>query len=147
MLFVTNRYPKQSIRSREGRNWEFDLDNNASSNSIFFCERTSKNKYMEIMSEEFLYRLKASAYKQILVYIHGFANLPEDAFSSAAEFQRYCDKKKKNEILVVPIIWPNDNDVGIIKDYWDDQKAADQSAFSFARALGKFLEWRNDDKT
>ena len=36
-----------------------------------------------------------------------------------------------------------DNDLGIIKDYWDDQKAADASAPSFARALCRFIEWRN----
>ena len=41
------------------------------------------------------------------------------------------------------MIWPCDNDLGIVKDYWDDQKSADQSAFSFARVLGKFMQWRN----
>jgi len=43
----------------------------------------------------------------------------------------------------VPIIWPCDNDFGIIKDYWDDQKSADNSAFSFARVLQKFMAWRD----
>ncbi|UCE24496.1 MAG: alpha/beta hydrolase, partial [Candidatus Zixiibacteriota bacterium] len=28
------------------------------------------------------------------------------------------------------------------KKYWDDQKAADQSAYSFARVLSKFMTWR-----
>jgi len=43
----------------------------------------------------------------------------------------------------MPIIWPCDNDLGIIKDYWDDQKSAEQSAFSFARALQFFMDWRD----
>jgi len=44
------------------------------------------------------------------------------------------------------LIWPCDNDRGIIKDYWDDQKSADASAYSFARVLDKFLAWRNSEK-
>ena len=38
MLFITNRFPTQSIKTRKGRNWNFDMDNNGSSNSVFFCE-------------------------------------------------------------------------------------------------------------
>ena len=58
--------------------------------------------------------------------------------------QEYFDKQKKNFIEVVPLIWPCDNDKGIVKDYWDDQKSADKSAFSFARALQFFMEWRDN---
>ncbi len=29
MIFITNRFPKQSIRTRVGRNFDFDLNNNA----------------------------------------------------------------------------------------------------------------------
>jgi esterase/lipase superfamily enzyme len=48
-------------------------------------------------------------------------------------------------VQVVPVIWPCDNDAGIVKDYWDDQKAADASAFAFSRVLEKFMHWRNED--
>ena len=41
---------------------------------------------------------------------------------AADEFQKLFDKKQKNEILVIPLILPCDNDLGIVKDYWDDQK-------------------------
>jgi hypothetical protein len=67
-------------------------------------------------------------------------------FEGGSEFQALCDKKKKNDVLVIPIIWPCDNDLGIVQDYWDDQKAADQSAFSFSRVLEKFLAWRSSEK-
>ena len=146
MIFITNRFPEQSIRTRVGRKFDFDLDNNAASNSVFYCEQVKKSEYKEIGSIDFLKRLKESKYRQVLLYIHGFSNLPEDVLSAANEFQSLCDKKKKNEILVIPVIWPCDNDLGIIKDYWDDQKAADQSAFSFSRVLEKFLEWRSSEK-
>ncbi len=122
------------------------MKNNGASNSVFFCEQLAKEEYKEIGSIAFLQRLKDSNYRQILIYIHGFSNLPEEALSGANEFQKLCDKKKKKEVLVIPIIWPCDNDFGIIKDYWDDQKAADQSAFSFARVLEKFLAWRSSKK-
>ncbi len=146
MLFVTNRFPTQSIRSRSNRKFDFDLDDNAASNSVFFCERTDSKKYIEICSVPFLQRLKDSGYRQLLIYIHGFSNLPEDVFTAAQEFQDLCNAKKEAEVLVVPVIWPCDNDFGVVKDYWDDQKAADQSAFAFARVLEKFLSWRNSEK-
>jgi len=146
MLFITNRFPKQSIRTRIGRNFTFDLDNNGASNSVFFCERLGSEQHKEIGSIDFLSRLKVCEHRQLLLYIHGFSNLPEDVFAGAREFQQLCDQEKSGEVLVIPIIWPCDNDLGIVKDYWDDQKAADQSAFSFARVLEKFLAWRNSEK-
>lgn len=146
MIFITNRFPKQSIRTRIGRKFDFDLNNNGASNSVYFCERTGEDEHTEIGSKEFLNRLKNSNCRQILIYVHGFSNLPEDVFPAVAEFQALCDQKKKNEVLVVPIIWPCDNDLGIVQDYWDDQKAADQSAYSFSRVLEKFMAWRNSEK-
>lgn len=146
MLFITNRFPRQSIRTRIDRKFDFDLNNNAPSNSVFFCERTDSEKYQEVGSIAFLERLKDSSYRQLLIYIHGFSNLPEDVFDAALELQALCDAQKKKEVLVVPTIWPCDNDLGIVQDYWDDQKSADQSAFSFARVLEKFIAWRNSEK-
>ncbi len=146
MLFITNRFPKQSIRTRAGRNFDFDLNINAASHSVFFCQRMAEGDYTEVGSIDFLKEIKKSRFRQILVYIHGFSNLPEDVFSAVAEFQDLCDKSKKGEVLVIPLIWPCDNDLGIVQDYWDDQKAADQSAFSISRVLEKFLAWRSSEK-
>lgn len=145
MLFITNRFPTQSIRTRANRAFDFDLKNNAPSNSIFFCRRDAEETYNEIGSIPFLEALKASPYRQIMIYVHGFSNLPEDVFAATEEFQALCDKAKPKEVLVIPLIWPCDSDLGVVKDYWDDQKAADLSAFSFARALEKFISWRNAD--
>ena len=146
MLFITNRIPKGSIRSQIGRKFQFDLNNNSASNSVFFCERTEGGQSIEIGSIGFLQSLKDSSYRQLLIYIHGFSNLPEDVFSGAQEFQDLCDGNRDEEVLVIPLVWPCDNDLGVVKDYWDDQKAADQSAFAFARVLEKFLDWRNSEK-
>lgn len=144
MLFITNRFPTQSIKSRVNRAFDFDLKNNAASNSVFFCRRLGPDRYEEVGSANLMTELKASPYRQLLVYIHGFSNLPEAVFEGAAEFQALCDKAKKHEALVLPVVWPCDDDLGIVQDYWDDQKAADSSAFSLARVLSKFLEWRED---
>lgn len=146
MLFVTNREPQGSIRTRTGRKYRFDLNKNAPSNSIYCCERIAKDDYLEIGSDGFMSRLRDCNAKQLLFFIHGFSNLPEpDIFPRVAKLQKYFDEKEPDLVLVVPIIWPCDNDFGIIKDYWDDQKSADNSAFSFARVLQKFMSWR--DKT
>jgi len=144
VLFITNREPKGSILTEENRDFEFDLGKNSPSNSIYCCERQAKDKYVELGSDVLMSKLKDSKAKQILLFIHGFSNLPEpDIFPRAIELQKYFDTKEADLIQVVPLIWPCDNDFGIIKDYWDDQKSADQSAFSFARALQFFMDWRD----
>ncbi len=145
MLFVTNRFPTQSIRSRNGRKFNFDLKNNAPSNSVFFCVKGKGEDHKEIGSLELLKRVKEAKHRQVLLYVHGFNNLPEHIFRKTKELQKLCDDKKKNEVLVVPLIWPCDNEEGIVKAYWDDKKSADQSGFSFARVLEKFMAWRNSD--
>lgn len=136
MLFITNRFPTQSIKSRVGRAFDFDLKNNAASNSVFYCRRLGKDKYEEIGGFNLMSELKSSPYRQLLVYLHGFSNLPEAVFDGAAELQALCDKKKQKELLVLPVVWPCDDDLGIVKDYWDDQKAADASAFSWPGCWG-----------
>ncbi|MDN5862823.1 MAG: alpha/beta hydrolase [Salinisphaera sp.] len=143
MLFITDRFPRQSIRSRWGRRFDFDLANNAPSNSVFFCERRAAGGYTEIGSSALLDRLKQSDYRQLLIFIHGFSNLPEDVFAAATELQELCDAAQPREALVLPVVWPCDDDCGIVQDYWDDEKAADLSAASLARALNRFLAWRN----
>ncbi|KAA3618261.1 MAG: alpha/beta hydrolase [Calditrichaeota bacterium] len=143
MLFITNRVPTKNTEPELNKEFEFDLENNSSSRAFFCCRRSSKKSIEEIGSMTLLSAIKNSNYKHVLMYIHGFSTLPEDVFNHAKELQSLCDNKKDEEILVIPIIWPCDNDIGIIKDYWDDQKAADQSAFSLARMLQKFMEWRS----
>jgi esterase/lipase superfamily enzyme len=142
MLFITNRMPKVNTEPALNTDFDFDLGNNASNRAFFCCRRKKSNSYEEIGSQAMLSELKASKYRQILVYIHGFSNMPEKVFDNVREFQGLCDKARKNEVLVVPLIWPCDNDLGLVKDYWDDQKAADLSGFSVARMLQKFMEWR-----
>lgn len=142
MLFITCRMPTRNTEPELNRDFEFDLGNNASNRAFFCCRRKKKGRYEEIGSKALLSGLKAAKHRQVLLYIHGFSNLPEDVFAAAGEFQGLCDRKKQGEVLVVPVIWPCDNDLGVVKDYWDDQKAADQSAFALARMFQKFMEWR-----
>lgn len=142
MLFITCRMPTINTEPELNKNFQFDLGNNSSSRAFFCCRRTKKNVYEEIGSQTLLAEIKKAKYRQVMIYIHGFSNLPEDVFADAGEFQSLCNKKQAGEVLVIPVIWPCDNDLGLVKDYWDDQKAADQSAFALARMLQKFMEWR-----
>ena len=143
MLFITCRMPTVNTEPELNRNFEFDLGNNASNRAFFCCRRHKKGSYEEIGSKALLSEIKKSRYRQVVVYIHGFSNLPEDVFKNVEEFQSLCNRKKDREVLALPVIWPCDNDLGIVKDYWDDQKAADQSAFALARMIQKFMEWRS----
>ncbi len=143
MLFVTNRTPVGSARTRIGRTIRFEDGNNTTSNSAFYCERHADGSYTEIGSQQFMTRLRATPHRQILFYIHGFNYLPEKhIFPDAHDLQQLLDENELNMALVVPLIWPCDNDFGVVKDYWDDQKSADMSAYAFARVLEKFMAWR-----
>ena len=143
MYFITSRMPTVNTEPELNKNFVFDMGNNSSSKSFFCCQRAKKGKYEEIGSVGMLKALKKAQWRQILLYIHGFSNMPEDTFAAAEEFQALCDHKKPSEILVIPLIWPCDTDIGVIKDYWDDESSADQSAFAFARLFDAFMEWRN----
>lgn len=145
MLFITNREPEGSIQSEMGRSYKFDLNKNAPSNSVYFCERNDVDDYTEIGRTDFMAQLKDSAAKQILLFIHGFSNLPEpNVFPRVEKLQELFTSKQEDLVDVVPLIWPCDNDAGVIKDYWDDQKSADASGMSFARVLQHFMTWRDE---
>ncbi len=141
MLFITNRVPKNSDTGI-GVKYDFDLNQNAPSNSIYYCERKGKNDCTEIGSKAFMEELSESNAKQLLFYIHGYSNLPEkNIFGRTEQLQECFDEMEKGLVHVVPLIWPCDNDFGIVKDYWDDQKSADMSGPSFARILKLFFDW------
>ena len=148
MLFVTNRSPEDSSRTELARKIKFDLNNTSACINLYFCERHDKDNYTEIGSLKFFQRLKSSEKaKQILLYIHGFNNTGEkEIFPNAECLQELIDQNGgKNLVRVIPLIWPCDDDsiVALVDDYWDDQRAADQSGVAFARLLGKFDSWRH----
>lgn len=144
MLFVTNR---RALKT-DDNSFKFDLTDNSPGNNVHFCNRRSDGRRFEIGSKEFLDHLKASKAKQLLFMIHGFSNMPnEDIFPRAMELQELFNEYERDLVEVVPIIWPCDNDLGLVKDYWDDQKAADASGVSFARMLQKFMDWQSIQKS
>ncbi|NRA54081.1 MAG: alpha/beta hydrolase [Gammaproteobacteria bacterium] len=144
MLFITNRTPQGSIETTLNRAYQFDLNINAPANSAFYCQRYGHDDYREIGSVALMNALKKSAAKQLLFYIHGSACMPEpDVFERAQLLQQSFNQYKEGMVEVIPLIWPCDNDFGMIKDYWDDQKSADLSGYSFARVLQKFIHWRH----
>lgn len=147
MLFVTNRSPRQSVRFRKNRPISFDLQNTDVSRYIYFCKRQANGDYIEVGSESFFEHLKNALGPdtQILLYIHGFNNnMEEHVFSNTTTLQSLLDTEAPGQALVVPLVWPCDDDsiVAIADDYWDDRRAADASANGFARLLGKFDAWR-----
>lgn len=144
MLFVTNRRIVESRRSEAGRSITFDLADNEPGTSLYFCRRLAAGRYVELTAAPFLGQLRRSAKAQILLYVHGFNCQPEQRiFPDAERMQAFCDRLAPGLVEVVPLIWPCDNDLGLLLDYWDDQRAADMSGLAFARMLGKFIAWRD----
>lgn len=155
MLFATNRVLKEGPTpvNPDGtysfpRPINFALENNQAEQSIYFCRRNGYNDYVEIGNRSFFNELKTSKAQQIVLYLHGYSNLPEPAvFPATADLQAMFDQKSPGYIQVVPLVWPCDDDLGAVKDYYDDQIAADASDVAYARLFEKFLGWRETNST
>lgn len=141
MYFITNRAFQEGLTTVLNRSVQFDLNNNLPYPSVYFCKRNPDDSMIEIGSTAFFESLSTTPHKQILLYIHGFNTMPDQAFLKAHQIQKLLNSLEDNFALVVPLIWPCDNDFGIVKDYWDDQRAADSSGMGVGRALEKFLAW------
>ncbi len=143
MLFITNRVFEQGNTSEKDREISFDLTNHEAQQSVFFCERDDQGKLTEIMSKSFLEHLRESDTEEVMIFLHGFSNLPKDhIFPRSQDLQALLGEHCGKEIEVIPIIWPCDADPGIVKDYFDDQVAADGSGIAFGRALQIFRKWQ-----
>lgn len=143
MLFITNRSMNEGIALEIGRVVSFNDQNNQSGQSLYFCRRNEVNQYTEIGSQNLLAELRESTAEQILIYIHGFNNQPEeDIFPRTQTLQDMFDAAQPNLVKVLPIIWPCNNETGLLREYFDDQDAADASTIAFYRLLEKFFNWQ-----
>lgn len=144
MLFITNKTINEPLELQVGRKITFDKSNNQSGQSLYFCRRNGPNDYTEIGGVNLLENIRQSSVEQIIVYIHGFNNQPEsDVFPRTETLQNLFDASQPGLALVLPLIWPCNDKLGIIRDYYDDSDAADASAVAFARLLDKFIAWQN----
>jgi hypothetical protein len=144
MLFVTNRRIEGSRRSQPGRSIAFARDDQEPGASLYFCQRAGPEQYVELTAVPFFSRLRRSRHRQVLFYVHGFSCQPEArVFPDAQRLQALCDALDPDLAEVVPIVWPCDDEFGIVLDYWDDQQAATASGLALARVLGKFMAWRD----
>ncbi len=144
MLFITNRRIEGSRRSQAGRTVTFAPGDNEPGASLFFCQRQGPDQYLELTSIPFFARLRRSVRRQVLFFIHGYNCQPEArVFPEALQLQRLCDALAPNLVEVVPLVWPCDDDFGLVLDYWDDQHSATASGLALARVLGKFMVWRD----
>ncbi len=146
MLFLTNRVFTQGNETQVGRRVDFDLRDSNALPSLFFCDRRRAGDYTEIGSAGFMQRLKESPAEQILVFIHGFNNQPEDAaFQRAEKLQQLFDAEAAGLVEVVALIWPclpTQGTRGFVNGYYNDQSAADASAPAYGRALARLQDWQ-----
>jgi esterase/lipase superfamily enzyme len=143
MLFVTNRRIEGSRRSLAGRRIAFAEDDEPGA-SLWFCQRQGPGHYRELTAVPFFARLRRSPRQQILLFVHGFNCQPEHRiFPDAERLQDLCDRLAPGLVEVVTLVWPCDDDLGLVLDYWDDQRAADVSGLALSRMLGKFIAWRD----
>jgi esterase/lipase superfamily enzyme len=144
MLFVTNRRIEGSRRSQPGRSIAFARDDQEPGASLYFCQRHGPGRYVELTALPFFSRLRRSRHRQLLFYVHGFSCQPEArVFPDALRLQALCDALEPGLAEVVAIVWPCDDDFGLVLDYWDDQQSATASGLALARVLGKFIAWRD----
>ncbi len=113
MLFITNRAINEDKEFVGNRKISFDIDDNSAGQDAFFCVRHSGGSYHVLGNEQFFGRLKNSNERELLIYIHGYSNLPEEhIFPRSQMLQTLFDGKQKDLVRVIPLIWPCDNDFG-----------------------------------
>ncbi len=141
MLFITNKIvggTKKKLRFKAS---------NELSQSLLYCQLHEDETFQEIGSESFMSTLRDNNTREILFYIHGFNNQPyREVFPRARQMTRQLHQAGLFDIEIVPIIWPCDDDYGIIKDYWDDQDSAEESGRFFSRAISKLMAWQTDNQ-
>jgi esterase/lipase superfamily enzyme len=154
MLFITNRVlvegmtPMIENAPQLPRTVSFDLANNQAEQSVYLCDRKGTDDYTEIGNQAFFTQLKNSGVKEILLFVHGYSNLPEPAiFPRVEKLQRLFEQKSPGHTLVIPVIWPCKKGVGVLQDYFNDEIAADQSGIAFSRLFQMFLTWRTEHST
>ena len=144
MLFVTNHRIEGSRHSQAGRSITFAAGDQEPGISLFFCQRLGLEQYVELTAMPFFARLRRSRRRQVLFYIHGFNCQPEaKVFPDALRLQALCDALDPDLAEVVTVLWPCDDDFGLVLDYWDDQLSATASGLALGRLLGKFMAWRD----
>ncbi|RMN16591.1 hypothetical protein ALQ63_00353 [Serratia plymuthica] len=142
MLFITNRSPQGSFITEPGCEFLFNLMDNTSSASVYYCYHDSfKNTNVELGNDDFLDKLDEAQPESILFYLHGFKNLPADVFDEAQRLQNLCDALAPFKIMVITLVWPCSGEKGIIKRYYDDKEAAKDSGSPFSRVIQRFVDW------
>jgi esterase/lipase superfamily enzyme len=139
--FITNR-----VLTGTGSAEKF-VETNAACQNLSFC-KTGPNKTVDVLGSAELFKAlrDSDQSKEFLLYPHGFNNQPwDDIFPNAKKMQAQLESAGLGHVTVVPIVWPCDNDYGIIKDYWDDQESAEFSGRFFARAIGKLMKWQTEN--
>ncbi|MEO1747656.1 MAG: alpha/beta hydrolase [Pseudomonadota bacterium] len=152
MFFITNRMIRQGLKSKAGRKITFRLGDGGYSEHVFYCERHGVNEYTEATSSVMMERIREGDYKEIILFVHGYNTLPEGQkedgvnglFQAAEALQASLDAFSPNSYLLLPIMWPTDDDRGMLKDYWDDRMSARAAGTPLARVMAKFIKWRKD---
>lgn len=143
MLFATNRRSQQDPTHSLGL--RFDVQDTLPSEGMTFCKRVEAERYHQLSNQEFFQSLAEAEQQHILLYIHGFNNTgEEEIFPHSTLMQKLFDEvEQAPDVLVVPLIWPCDDDALILlmEDYFDDAEAADKSHLAFAQLFEEFYQW------
>jgi esterase/lipase superfamily enzyme len=133
-LFITNR----SLNQQQSQgSVDFAKDNHFSS-AMTYCEKRG-NTIKKIAREDFVERILDSG-KNVLFYIHGFRNTPQNALDRNRELQTFLDRdpnSTKINSVTVPVIWPCkvESFLHIEDEYHTDHDAAEHTVVSLASSL------------
>lgn len=141
MYFITNK----RVVEKENNKLVFE-ESNELSQSLKYCNMLDDEHFEEVGSRHFMENMMSGTESEILFYIHGFSNQPyDDVLPRARKIKQQLDNGGLSHIRVVPIIWPCDDDFGVIDDYWDDQESAETSGQFLSRAISKLADWQGEN--
>jgi esterase/lipase superfamily enzyme len=78
--------------------------------------------------------------RDVIVYIHGFANSFENSIARAAALERIY-RSAEQDVMVVVFSWPSNGEVQPAWNYFSDREDAEASGLAMGRALKRLVEF------
>lgn len=89
--------------------------------------------------------------RDVIIYLHGFANSFENSVQRAAALEALYNEGAEQKVMVVLFSWPSNGEVQPAWNYFSDREDAEASGLAMGRALKRLVEFltamREEDRT
>lgn len=79
--------------------------------------------------------------RDVIVYLHGFANSFENSLQRAASLEELYNRGGEQKVMVLLFSWPSNGEVQPTWNYFSDREDAEASGLAMGRALKRLVEF------